>query len=222
MTMGETCFADQVAPSGFGVTDEELLMEDEKVLAKRVPLRCQSNPLEMRRVTFRMSPRTQLTVRAAATSSNADACMHAADARHGLRYIKRPYAQYDERKLKSRANKVRWQERGTAVTLKAKAAAREMGHSSKAKRSKPSLPRKASGPSPAAHDKASSDNGVRIRNTASVPASAKSSETSSKNESHQTTSTVDAAGDGKTSKPNQAKRKKLAAEKVLGGSKGEL
>lgn len=53
----------QVEPTGFGITDEELLMMNEKALNKRVP----------------------------------------------IRYIKRPYARFDDAKLKSRANRVRYE-----------------------------------------------------------------------------------------------------------------
>ena len=66
----------QVAATGFGVTDQEMLEVDEKTLSKRVP----------------------------------------------LRFIKRPYAQHDERKLKGIANKVRWQAKGAEVTMQAKEA----------------------------------------------------------------------------------------------------
>jgi len=54
-----------VAATGYGITDEEMLLESEKTLSKRVP----------------------------------------------LRFVKRPYAQLDESKLKGRANRQRWEER---------------------------------------------------------------------------------------------------------------
>ena len=55
----------QVPATGFGITDEELLLEDERALSKRVP----------------------------------------------LRFVKRPYAKFDEKRLKGRANRERWEAR---------------------------------------------------------------------------------------------------------------
>jgi protein KRI1 len=54
-----------VPASGYGITDAEMLEEDERKLSKRVP----------------------------------------------LRYVKRPYAKLDDARLKSRANRLRWEQR---------------------------------------------------------------------------------------------------------------
>ena len=60
-----------VGASGFGITDGELLAENEKALEKRVP----------------------------------------------LRFVKRPYLKADDRSLKSRANRKRWEERREQRTV---------------------------------------------------------------------------------------------------------